>query len=229
MSLRKQSGNMYEFISHTWNPIKGICRHKCVYCYMLGFKLKPIRPVEKELKTRLGKDNFIFVGSSTDMWAEDVPDLWIEKVLRKCREFPENRYLFQSKNPERFSGFSYTLPENVVLGTTIESNYDVFMRNGKQWQASKAPKPSERYEAMTKLKGITTMVTIEPIMKFDCDTLVSWIKHIAPEWVNIGADSKGHNLPEPSWKEVEELIAKLQAVTEVKLKSNLGRIRNKEA
>jgi molybdopterin converting factor small subunit len=35
---------------------------------------------EKELKTDLGKGNFIFVGSSCDMWAQNIPEEWIEKL-----------------------------------------------------------------------------------------------------------------------------------------------------
>ena len=38
-----------------------------------------------------------------------------------------------------------------------------------------------------------------------------------------GADSKGHNLPEPSAEKVQRLIAGLGAI-EVKLKSNLRRL-----
>ena len=54
MALRKSKGNMYSFITHTWNPVKGICYHDCSYCYMKGFKnleLKPIRLVANEFKT----------------------------------------------------------------------------------------------------------------------------------------------------------------------------------
>ena len=32
--LKKSTGNMYEFITHTWNPIVGECYHKCSYCYV---------------------------------------------------------------------------------------------------------------------------------------------------------------------------------------------------
>jgi len=34
MGLNKSSGNMYEFITHTWNTVKGACEHDCSYCYM---------------------------------------------------------------------------------------------------------------------------------------------------------------------------------------------------
>lgn len=42
MVLNEQKGNMYNFITHTWNPIKGKCWHDCSYCYMKKFKQKPI-------------------------------------------------------------------------------------------------------------------------------------------------------------------------------------------
>jgi len=217
MSLRKQSGNMYTFLDATWNPIKGICQFQCSYCYMKSFKLKPIRLVEKELKTNLGEGNFIFVGSSTDMWAEDVPDEWIEKVLEKCGNYEGNRYLFQSKNPLRFTDYVDKFPSDTVLGTTIESN--------RVYPISQAPIPIMRKIWIEYLgKTMDTMVTIEPILQFDHAILVSWIKGIKPTWVNIGADSKGHNLPEPTLKEVQELIAELREFTKVRLKSNLKRL-----
>jgi DNA repair photolyase len=34
MPLNRAKGNMFDFISHTWNPIKGACFHDCEYCYM---------------------------------------------------------------------------------------------------------------------------------------------------------------------------------------------------
>ena len=34
--MNKQSGNMYEDISHTSNPIKGDCVFDCYYCSMKG-------------------------------------------------------------------------------------------------------------------------------------------------------------------------------------------------
>ena len=85
MALNKVSGNMYDFVTHTWNPIKGICPHACSYCYMKDINKrykkqpKPLHLDEKELKTNLGSGNTIFVGSSCDMWAESVPVEWINK------------------------------------------------------------------------------------------------------------------------------------------------------
>ena len=40
---------------------------------------------------------------------------------------------------------------------------------------------------------------------------IDWILTIKPEIVEIGADNYGHNLPEPSWNKVAQLIGKLRA------------------
>ena len=103
--LNKSKGNMYSWVTDTWNPIKGVCSHGCSYCFMRKWgHLKPARLEDSEFKTDLGKGNFIFVGSSTDDWAAAIPDDWIQKTLDYCDKF-ENQYLFQSKNPSRILEF----------------------------------------------------------------------------------------------------------------------------
>ena len=214
--LNKQKGNMYSWVTHTWNPIKGKCPHDCLYCYMKVYPRPELHFDEKELKTNLGKGNFIFVGSSCDMWANDIPAMWIEDILAYCSEF-DNTYLFQSKNPARFNKMCF--PFSTILGTTIETNRPYPREIGK------APEPLLRYSIMASWEGPENkMVSIEPIMDFDLDVMVRWIKDIEPELVSIGADSKGHNLPEPPADKVRQLIEELQKITEVKLKDNLKRL-----
>ena len=66
MALNKSTGNMYAFVSHTYNPMKGECEHSCAYCFMRRkLLLPPLRLELKELKVNLGEGNFIFVGSRT--------------------------------------------------------------------------------------------------------------------------------------------------------------------
>ena len=215
--MNLQKGNMYAFVTHTWNPIKGDCIHDCVYCYMKISKQKPLRLVKKELSDNLGQGNFIFVGSSTDMFAEDVPREWISAVLAQCRNYEGNTYLFQSKNPSRFGKFRGEYPKEVVFGTTLETNRD--MSNISKAQSAKA-----RVSNMQDRYMHRKMVTIEPILDFDLEPFVDLIKEVNPEWVAIGADSKNHNLPEPSKEKIQELIQKLNEFTEVKIKKNLERL-----
>jgi len=172
---------------------------------------------EKEFKTNLGKGNFIFVGSSIDMFADNIPSEWITKVLSYCSSF-DNHYLFQSKNPHRFNEFISIFPSWTTFGTTIETNRD--------YRVSKAPSPHKRMIAISELhdEGYEVMVSIEPIMEFDLDNLISFIWQIQPEFVSIGADSKNNKLPEPNGRKLRLLINELKPITEVRLKSNLDRL-----
>jgi DNA repair photolyase len=197
---------------------------------MKRFPQHPIRLDEKEMKTDLGKRNTIFVGSSTDIFADDVPELWIYSVLRKCREHPYNTYLFQSKNPRRMFRFMDFFPADCIFGTTIET--DVFavpsIEDGVTFEKeiesiSKAPPIEERVEWISKFKR--KMVSIEPIMPFNLNIMVGYIKQINPEFVSIGADSKGHiSYDENSKKLAKMLIQELQKITTVKVKDNLNKI-----
>ena len=209
MGLNISKGNMCEFITHTWNTIKGECYHDCGYCYMKRWgKLKPVRLDEKELKTDLGNDNFIFVGSSCDMWAQNIPDEWINKTLDICDRYNRNSYLFQTKNPENIIGFE--LPKNSVICTTIESDsyYPEIMRN--------SPEPMQRSIAMQELSRFyDTYVTIEPILDFNLKHFVKMIKRCNPKQVNIGADSGRNGLPEPKKEKVLQLIDELQKFTTI--------------
>ena len=212
--MNKQKGNMYNFVTHTWNPIKGECIHDCSYCYMKQFPQKEIRLNEKCFKDDLGTGNTIFVGSSTDMFAENISDNWITEVLIYCSHF-YNNYLFQSKNPKRFLSEKYFFPQPTILATTIESDI--------HWQPGITPSPQSRIMAMEKLKE-KKMIAIEPIMEFNLDVMVGYIKRINPFQVNIGADSGHNNLPEPSKEKTLELISELKKFTSVHLKSTLDRL-----
>lgn len=185
---------------------------------MKRFKVGNLRLEEREFTTNLGKGNFIFVGSSIDMWAWVISTNWLIRTLGYCKKF-DNKYLYQSKNPERFFDLIDYFPKNTVLGTTIETN--------RSYELSDAPNPFKRVVAMVEITDFTRferMVSIEPIMDFDLDNLVDMIWKISPSFVSIGADSKRHNLPEPNGKKIEKLIEELKGFTEVKIKSNLKRL-----
>lgn len=221
INLKPVTGNMYDFITHTWNPIKGKCEHECGYCYMSKMvrNLREIRLDDKTMKTDLGSGNFIFVGSGTDIFANNVPSEWITTVLDYCDQF-DNKYLFQSKNPERFIEFiQHPVLKKSVICTTIESNRD--------YAGCKAPSIEDRVYAIEVIKSgmdIDVYVTIEPIMDFDLKEMVDLIKRCEPVQVNIGADSKGCKLSEPTQKKLVELITELSKFTTVMEKKNLKRL-----
>jgi protein gp37 len=177
--------------------------------------------MEKEFEKDEGKGKIIFVQDCGDLCAESVPDEWIIKVLEHCRMYPDNEYLFLTKNPQKYFKFIDQFPKNSILGVTIESN---------RWylEISDAPLPIKRAEAMSKLVYPRKMVSIEPIMDFDLVTFVEMIREIKPEYVVIGADSKGNNLPEPDSQKIHEFINELEKFTKVEIKPNLNRIYKRE-
>lgn len=235
MSLNKSNGNMYEWLSHTWNPLAGECPHRCSYCSTNklmrypGIKNKytgPLRLEEKELKTNLGSNNFIFVAAQNDLFAQEVPKEIIHSILDYCQKFP-NKYLFQTKNPVRLLDFKYDLKLlDFLVCTTIETNriYPEIM-NG-------CPNPRERAHWMNEVchefyfgfPNEKSFVTIEPIMDFDLEEMALVIEDCLPAQVNIGADTGNNNLPEPSADKILKLISKLEKFTVVKQKSNLKRL-----
>lgn len=214
MGLNISKGNMYKFVTHTWNTVKGECFHDCSYCYMKRWgKLKPVRFDHKELKTNLGEGNFIFVGSSCDMWAKNIPKEWIFDTLFHCSKF-ENKYMFQTKNPQNIRRI---LPPNSSVCVTLESNrfYPEVMRS--------SPPPTERVLQMRLIRH-PLYITIEPILDFDLAIFLEMIKVCDPIQVNIGADSGNNGLPEPSKEKILALISKMEKFTKVKQKSNLARL-----
>ncbi|GAG66106.1 unnamed protein product, partial [marine sediment metagenome] len=131
--------------------------------------------------------------------------------------FSKNTYLFQSKNTKRFQEFQNLFPRHTYLGTTIETNRDNII--------SKAPQIIERIDHLSLFSDKhKLMVSVEPILDFDVNIMVNYLNIIHPDFVSIGADSKGHNLPEPSPEKIKELIKELKKFTEVKLKPNLKRL-----
>lgn len=228
--MNKKNGNMYDFITHTSNPIKGLCPHECGYCYMRAIFRdyhgdETLRLDEYELKVNYGKNKFIFLGTSTDMFADAVPTEWILQVYDKCLQYPENKYLLQSKNPGRtlepqlINHPLMQLKDRIYFATTIESNRD--------YPFSKAQSMTARADAMAQLQamGFPVMVTIEPIMDFDHDELVEMLRKIGPVQVNIGCNTNREvKLPEPTRDQIVALVQELRTFTKVELKSNSARI-----
>jgi hypothetical protein len=184
--------------------------------------LNSTRIDDKELRVDLGQGNFIFVGSSCDMWAEEIPDSWVETVIKHCEKF-DNKYLFQTKNPKRFWMYwdEFLSNEKYHLATTIETNrtHSAFMGD--------TPTPKERAYELGGFEGDhNRILTIEPVMDFDLDEFQKLINFVDPSQINIGADSGGNNLPEPSNHKLLLLIDWLDKETDYsfKLKKNLKRL-----
>jgi len=217
----RKKGNMYSDSKKQWNIIVGCeyqCKycvnsfqrqmkrqkHNCIKCYNYEPHFHPERLYQSLPKTR--GDEFIWCCSSGDIsFAEEE---WIDKIIERIKELPGRTFFFQTKDPSCF--YKYSFPENVILGITLESNRDYLI--------TKAPFPWQRYNDFMKLDFERKIVTIEPIMQFDLDLFVDWIRDIAPIRVYMGYDTKMSDLPEPKLSEFLELWSELNRFTNVKSK-----------
>lgn len=155
--------------------------------YPFGFlpTLHKYRLVEpKEWK----RSRNIFVCSMADLFGEWVPEEWIKAVLDACREAPQHRYLFLTKNPTRYDeledkGIITGKDQNFWLGSTVTVetrdllHYNFGLHTFKSCEPMLAPwppagPPNEKYRG-------------------------AW-----PEWVIFGAETgnrKGKVVPEKEW------------------------------
>jgi len=131
----------------------------------------------------------IFVCSMADLFGEWVPDEWIQKVFKACKEASNHRYLFLTKNPARYLELAQKglLPDD-----------DIF------WYGSTATSPETPVFFSDKHH---TFVSIEPILKPFDSTDGDIGKKV--DWAIFGAETgnrKDKIVPERSWIEnaVEE-------------------------
>jgi len=239
VAMNKSAGNMYQWVTHTWNPIAGECPHRCEYCYVGDLKSKPIlaekysgepRLMESEMLTNLGSGNVIFVQNMGDLFAEGVPHSAIMAVLEHMREYDGNRYLLQTKNPIRMIEYAWELPPDVIVGTTVESDAPP-ESNAPHWvqrlAGLNAVRMAYRLHHLVENPHVKmeVMVSIEPVTRIhNMGKFLSSIVAIKPDFVSIGADSKKMGLDEPEQYQVYILAHELQQFSKVILKPNLKRI-----
>jgi DNA repair photolyase len=221
---------MFKTITRTWNPFTG-CLFDCTYCWARKLALEKLQTRGKkykdgfspcfhpyELNRRFKPGDFVFVSDMGDIAFARLEQR--RAIVRRVSEFPETRFLFQTKDPRIYDGPTFNNLPNVYLGTTLETN--------RNYGVTRAPSPLDRYLAMVSLqiKCRHKFLSIEPIMDFDLNTLERWIGHIQPEIVEVGADNYHNDLPEPSWEKVEALLEALRKfVPRVIEKDGLARLK----
>jgi protein gp37 len=211
------ASRMFSIVTETWNPVTG-CPHSCVYCWarrLASTRLRHLERYRDGFRSRLNPEEFkrsfnggvVFVSDMGDLFAETVPDEWIEMVLDHVKRFPSTFFLFLTKNPERYHSFVDMFPKNSILGATIETDDDNIYRG-----ISRAPPPSKRIKSMAELDWGSKFISIEPILKFT-DGFARKIRDIEPFMVYVGYDNYNHRLPEPTLAETNRLIESLMEHT----------------
>jgi DNA repair photolyase len=205
---------MFSIVTATWNPISG-CLYNCNYCWAKNLALTKLKTSKRyvngfkpslndsEFKAKFRKGDLIFVADMGDMFADFTPEKWIKQVLDHIRQFPEADFLFMTKNPRRYLELLPFIPNNAILGATIETNIDSIISQDK---VSCAPLPSERAKAMKALDWKRKIVSVEPILQFDLEIFSKWIEDIDPFIVYVGYDNYSHKLREPTLKQTTDLL-----------------------
>jgi len=221
LNLVRPKDRMFSVVTKTWNPVSG-CLHNCKYCWarrLAETKLKDKpryrrgfipRLNRNEFKVRFKDGDFVFVVDMGDLFGHWVPREWILSVINHIKRFPKTHFLLLTKNPARYREFLREFPENTFLGATIETNRDDLIRD---MGISSAPLPSERYRAMAELDWDKKFIAIEPILDFDLEEFVGWIREIDPLIVYIGYDNYDNCLPEPELAKTLKLIERLEEFT----------------
>lgn len=155
--------------------------------YPFGFKPTFYRE-RLDIPKRWTRPRNIFVCSMADLFGEWVPDEWIKAVLDACRKAPQHRYLFLTKNPDRYDdlenkGIITDADQNFWLGSTTTD----ILRDRLHWSYT-----------------LNTFQSCEPM-------LAPWLpagepnrkyEGAWPKWVIFGAETgnrKGKVVPEKEW------------------------------
>lgn len=192
-------------------------KRRCNKCYNYEPHFHPERLTIKPPKTKEGE--FIFFPSMGDPCFASPTEF--ETMLDYAKQYPLHTFLIQTKNPEFLQ--KHSLPYNVIVGTTLETNKCWFPGNPSKYkeyeQISTAPLPYIRFIDMKNVPHKRKSVTVEPILESNTGILSSWIRQINPEFVYVGYDNHDCKLPEPRLTDTMTLIEELKKFTEVRLKS----------
>lgn len=163
-------------VKHRWNHFKD--------AYPYGF-MPTFHPHRLEEPSRWKKPRTIFVCSMADLFGDWVPYEWIQKVFEACQAAPHHRYLFLTKNPDRY----INLAKQRLL--PMEENF---------WYGSSTPTMDHKFFWHT---GVNTFVSIEPILEPFTDLLddsIAAVKRCG--WIIVGAETgnrKEKVIPKKSW------------------------------
>lgn len=130
-----------EWTHATWNPIRGCTKVSpgCKHCYAETFAERfrgvPGHPFEQgfdlrlvpnalELPLRWKTGRLIFVNSMSDLFHEDVPESYIERVFAMMERASQHQFQVLTKRAERLQAFTSThsVPRNAWMGVSVEND-----------------------------------------------------------------------------------------------------------
>jgi protein gp37 len=186
-----------EWTDRTWNPVTGCTKLSigCVHCYAetmanrlyaMGVdkyanKFVPtIHENSLDEPLQWKQSHTIFVCSMADLFHEDVPFDFIDKVIDTIRQTERHRYQILTKRANRMAEYfcGKNIPANVWLGVTVES-----------------PSEKLRIDSLRVLQASIRFLSCEPLI----DDLAE-IDLTDIDWVIVGGESGVKARPmKPEW------------------------------
>lgn len=178
-----------EWTEQTWNPITGCTKVSpgCKHCYAEtmakrlhamgapgydnGFKLS-LLPERLSQPLRRRKPTMYFVNSMSDLFQDEVPFDYVDKVMEVIEQTPWHTYQILTKRSALMGEYFNTrsVPDNAWLGVSVEDK--------------KFGKP--RIPHLQAIKAKTRFLSVEPLLE-DLDRISLEGIH----WVIVGGES-GH-------------------------------------
>ena len=187
-----------EWTELTWNPVTGCTKVSpgCKHCYAEvmskrlqamgasgydnGFSLS-LMPERLNQPSQRRKPTMYFVNSMSDLFQEDVPFEFIDRVMQVIKETPWHTYQILTKRSAIMRDYFQTriVPVNVWLGVSVEDKH-----YGKP-----------RIADLQEIKAKTRFLSIEPLLE-DLDRISLSGIH----WVIVGGESGPRARPmKESW------------------------------
>lgn len=175
-----------EWTDKTWNPVTGCTKISkgCEHCYaaVMARRLKGMgKPKyangfnvtiheDALIEPTLWKSPcVIFVCSMSDLFHQDVPFDFIDKIMDVIRETPHHNYQILTKRAERMEEYFYNrkVPKNAWLGVTVENQ-----------------KAKYRIKYLTRIKAQIHFLSCEPLLE-NLEELE--LENI--QWIIVGGES----------------------------------------
>ena len=129
-----------EWTEQTWNPAVGCTKVSpgCAHCYAElmarrlqamgvhgyddGFALT-LLPERLDEPLRRKRPTIYFVNSMSDLFHEEIPDVYIRNVFHVIEQAPQHTFQILTKRAERMAKFldGFPVPRNAWLGVTVEN------------------------------------------------------------------------------------------------------------
>lgn len=181
-----------EWTDKTWNPTTGCNKVSpgCLHCYAetlterfpksfpQGFKLT-LHEERLEQPKKWRSPSRVFVNSMSDLFHEDVPFEYLQRIFAVMQETPWHIYQILTKRDQRLLELSYKLEwsDNIWVGVSVENQQYV-----------------HRIDALRQVPSKVRFLSCEPLLgalKLNLEGI---------DWVIVGGESGyKHRLMNPEW------------------------------